>query len=111
MKLPRPQQPSLFLKPATALADPWPAPAILPKVTQRDGTGDYESEMAIIIGKEAKDVSEADAIQYVLGYTAANDLSSRTVQFAESQWCFSKGFDTACPIGKSRQSGQEPTLT
>lgn len=38
-------------------------------------------------------------MDYVLGYTAANDVSSRTSQFAQSQWCFSKGFDGSCPIG------------
>ena len=53
----------------------------------------------IIIGKQCKDVSEAEALEYVLGYTAANDVSSRTAQFAQSQWSYSKGFDGACPIG------------
>lgn len=99
MSLPLPDVPTLFLKPATSLADPWPAPTVLPKITQIDNTGDYESEMAIIIGRDAKDVSEDTALDYVLGYTAANDISSRTAQMNQSQWCFSKGFDTACPIG------------
>ncbi|KAL1968707.1 hypothetical protein VTN77DRAFT_1533 [Rasamsonia byssochlamydoides] len=99
MNLALPDIPTIFLKPATALNDPWPAPSILPKITQRDNTGDYESELAIIIGKTAKNVSEADALDYVLGYTAANDVSSRTSQTNQSQWCFSKGFDTACPLG------------
>lgn len=44
-------------------------------------------------------MSEADALDYVLGYTACNDISSRASQFAQSQWCYSKGFDGACPIG------------
>lgn len=99
MNLSLPDVPSLFLKPATSLADPWPAPSILPKITQRNGTGDYEAEMAIVIGRDAKNVSEADALDYVLGYTAANDISSRTAQTAQSQWCFSKGFDGSCPLG------------
>ncbi|EAU35303.1 hypothetical protein ATEG_04856 [Aspergillus terreus NIH2624] len=99
MKLDIPEVPTLFYKPSTSLADPWPAPTILPKITQVDNTGDYESEMVIVIGRDAKDVSEADALDYVLGYTAANDVSSRTSQMNQSQWCFSKGFDTACPIG------------
>jgi 2-keto-4-pentenoate hydratase/2-oxohepta-3-ene-1,7-dioic acid hydratase in catechol pathway len=99
MNLLLPEIPTVFLKPATALSDPWPAPSILPKITQRDNTGDYESELAIIIGRTAKNVSEADALDYVLGYTAANDVSSRTSQTNQSQWCFSKGFDTACPLG------------
>ena len=60
---------------------------------------DYESELAIVIGKPAKDVSEENALDYVLGYTAANDVSSRKLQKSLGQWCFSKGFDGSCPIG------------
>jgi 2-keto-4-pentenoate hydratase/2-oxohepta-3-ene-1,7-dioic acid hydratase in catechol pathway len=60
---------------------------------------DYESELAIVIGRKAKNVSEAEALDYVLGFTAANDISARKSQFAQSQWSFSKGFDGACPIG------------
>ncbi len=86
-------------KPNTSLGDPWPAPTVLPKITQTDDCGDYESELAVVLGKTAKNVSESDAMDYVLGYTACNDISSRTSQFAQSQWSFSKGFDGACPIG------------
>ncbi|KAJ5963907.1 uncharacterized protein N7479_003783 [Penicillium vulpinum] len=99
MSLPIPEVPTLFMKPAASLADPWPAPTVLPKITQQDKTGDYESEMVIVIGRDAKDVPESDALDYVLGYTAANDVSSRTSQMNQSQWSFSKGFDGACPIG------------
>ncbi|KKK21295.1 hypothetical protein P175DRAFT_0458295 [Aspergillus ochraceoroseus IBT 24754] len=99
MKLDLPSVPTLFYKPSAALADPFPAPTILPRITQVDNTGDYESEMVIVIGRDAKDVREDEALDYVLGYTAANDVSSRTSQMNQSQWCFSKGFDTACPIG------------
>ncbi len=53
----------------------------------------------MVIGKTAKYVSEADALDYVLGYTACNDISSRAAQFAQTQWSYSKGFDGACPIG------------
>jgi 2-keto-4-pentenoate hydratase/2-oxohepta-3-ene-1,7-dioic acid hydratase in catechol pathway len=102
-----PTVPTVFMKPSSALASPWPAPTILPKITQEDDCGDYESELVVVIGKECKNVSEADALDYVLGYTAANDVSSRTSQFAQSQWSFSKGFDGACPIGPCLVS---PTL-
>jgi 2-keto-4-pentenoate hydratase/2-oxohepta-3-ene-1,7-dioic acid hydratase in catechol pathway len=54
---------------------------------------------AIVIGKTCKDVPESSALDYLLGYTAANDISSRAAQFEQSQWCYSKGFDGACPIG------------
>ncbi|KAJ5646314.1 hypothetical protein N7490_002686 [Penicillium lividum] len=99
MSLPLPDVPTLFMKPSTSLANPWPAPTVLPKLTQKDNTGDYESEMVIVLGRDAKDVPESEALSYVLGYTAANDVSSRTSQMNQSQWSFSKGFDGACPIG------------
>ncbi|KAL6860752.1 hypothetical protein ACO1O0_004786 [Amphichorda felina] len=94
-----PSIPTLFLKPSSALGDPWPTPTLLPKLTQADDCGDYESELGIVIGKAAKNVSEDEAMDYVLGYTACNDVSSRSSQFAQSQWCFSKGFDGSCPMG------------
>jgi len=88
----------LYRKPETSLADP-SAPYLFPKYIANEDSADYESELAVVIGKAAKNVSEADAMDYVLGYTAANDISARKSQFAQSQWCFSKGFDGACPIG------------
>lgn len=87
-------------KPNSALGDPWPAPTVIPKITQADDCGDYESELAVVIGKQAKNVSESDAMDHVLGYTAANDVSSRTSQLNQSQWSFSKGFDGSCPLGE-----------
>ncbi|KAI2623477.1 hypothetical protein GGS26DRAFT_600352 [Hypomontagnella submonticulosa] len=94
-----PDVPMMFLKPATALADPWPVSTIIPKHTLKDDCADYESELAIVIGRTCKNVGEAEALSYVLGYTAANDVSSRASQIAQSQACFSKGFDGACPLG------------
>ncbi|KAH7193910.1 uncharacterized protein B0J16DRAFT_412462 [Fusarium flagelliforme] len=94
-----PTIPTVFMKPSTAIGDPWPALTVLPKITQLDDCGDYESELAVVIGKTAKNVSEVDALNYVLGYTACNDVSSRTSQFAQSQWSYSKGFDGSCPLG------------
>ncbi|KAK0762791.1 hypothetical protein N5P37_005609 [Trichoderma harzianum] len=94
-----PSVPVVFLKPATSLGDPWPAPTIIPKFSLVDDTADYESELCVVIGKTAKNVNEEDALSYVLGYTASNDISARKQQFEQSQWCFSKGFDTSCPIG------------
>ena len=91
----------LTRKPETSLADPWPAPTVLPKITQLDDCGDYEAELCVVIGKLAKNVSESEALDYVLGYTASNDVSSRSSQFAQSQWSYSKGFDGACPIGET----------
>ncbi|KAF2014635.1 hypothetical protein BU24DRAFT_392723 [Aaosphaeria arxii CBS 175.79] len=99
VKMDLPVTPTVFMKPSTALGNPWPAPTLLPKLTQMDDCGDYESELAVVLGKTAKNVTEDEAMDYVLGYTACNDVSSRSSQFAQSQWCFSKGFDGSCPIG------------
>ncbi|KAG8353319.1 hypothetical protein FVEN_g8655 [Fusarium venenatum] len=94
-----PPIPVIFMKPSTSLVDPWPAKGIVPKLSQVDASGDYEAELAVVIGKTAKNVSEAEALDYVLGYTAANDVSSRTQQLNQSQWSFSKSFDGALPLG------------
>lgn len=94
-----PEVPVVFMKPATSLADPWPAPTVIPKHTLKDDCADYESELAVVIGKTAKNVSKEQALDYVLGYTACNDISSRVQQLNQSQWSYSKGFDGACPIG------------
>jgi 2-keto-4-pentenoate hydratase/2-oxohepta-3-ene-1,7-dioic acid hydratase in catechol pathway len=92
-------QPGQETRYPTSLGDPWPAPTLVPKTTQLDDCGDYEAEVAVMIGKTAKNVSEADAMSHLLGCTACNDISSHTPQFVESQWSFSKGFWGACPIG------------
>jgi len=60
---------------------------------------DYEVELAMVIGRRARKVSVADALDYVLGYTVCNDVSARDAQFAEGQWVRSKSFDTFCPLG------------
>jgi 2-keto-4-pentenoate hydratase/2-oxohepta-3-ene-1,7-dioic acid hydratase in catechol pathway len=60
---------------------------------------DYESELTIVIGKRCSGVSEADAFEYVFGYTNGQDISDRTVQFSESQWARAKSFDTYAPLG------------
>ena len=53
------------------------------------------------MGRDGRDIPEDEALDYVLGYTCSNDVSSRHAQFAQSQWSYSKGFDGACPIGES----------
>ncbi|KAJ7821198.1 hypothetical protein B0H14DRAFT_2831904 [Mycena olivaceomarginata] len=98
--LPAPPFPVLFVKPITSLLGPG-ADVLIPKVAQpvKEHLPDYEVELVIVIGKPARDVSEADALDYVLGYTAANDVSFRKHQMAVSQWTFSKGFDNTNPFG------------
>ncbi|KAG6003805.1 hypothetical protein E4U21_001659 [Claviceps maximensis] len=96
--LPVPDVPVLFIKPRTALNGPFPARIPVPSLAQ-DGTSDYEAELSFVMGKSGRDISEQDAMGYVLGFTASNDVSARTQQFNTSQWCFSKGFDGSCPLG------------
>ncbi len=94
-----PEWPVLFMKSPAAVQNPGD-PILLPtklKSTQVD----YECELAVVIGKTCKNVSKADALHYVLGYTCANDVSARDWQkdFGGSQWCRGKTFDTFCPLG------------
>lgn len=101
-----PDIPVVFMKPATSLADPWPAPTVIPKHTLKDDCADFESELAVVIGKPCKNVSKEEALDYVLGYTANNDISSRVSQLNQSQWCYSKGYDGACPLGPTLVSAE-----
>lgn len=96
----KPNAPILFYKPPTAIIGP-NAPITIPRVAQpvSKHIPDYEVELTIVIGKAAKDVSEKEALDYVLGYTAGNDVSFRFHQMNVSQWDFSKGFDNTTPIG------------
>ncbi|KAJ5379918.1 uncharacterized protein N7496_002346 [Penicillium cataractarum] len=93
-----PKAPILFTKPRTALIGPYPAAINVPKCAQ-DDTSDYEAELCLIIGKSGRDIPEEEALDYVLGYTASNDVSARDLQMLTTQWSFSKGLDGSCPIG------------
>lgn len=88
--MPIPDSPVLFLKPRTALNGPHPARIIVPRIAQ-DGSSDYEAELSIVLGRSGRDIPESEAMNYVAGYTASNDVSARNLQFLNSQWCFSKG--------------------
>ena len=98
-KQPIPQFPVLFVKNAAALQNP-ADPIVLPRVLRSDKV-DYECELAVVIGKQCKNVRKADALNYVLGYTCANDVSARDWQkeWGGGQWCRAKSFDTFCPLG------------
>ncbi|KAJ5113617.1 fumarylacetoacetate hydrolase [Penicillium angulare] len=93
-----PKAPILFTKPRTALSGPYPAAINIPKCAQ-DDTSDYEAELCVVIGKTGRDIPEEEALDFVLGYTASNDVSARALQFMTTQWSFSKGLDGSCPIG------------
>ena len=96
---PAPEFPVLFIKATTALQNPGD-PVVLPTHLKSDEV-DYECELAVVIGKTCKNVSRAKALDYVLGYTCANDISARDWQgkYGGSQWCRGKTFDTFAPLG------------
>jgi len=90
-----PETPTVFAKYRNALA----APDSEVKLPDYSSKVDYEAEVAFVIGKRAKDVSEADALDHVAGYMLLNDLSARDMQFATPQWMPGKIFDGAAPCG------------
>jgi len=94
------ENPILFMKPTTAVSDPGDN-IKLPKCSVWGPEVDFEAELAVIIGKDALDVSIESALEYVLGYTCANDISARRWQKhgGGGQWVRGKGFDTFCPLG------------
>lgn len=97
--LPSPQYPVLFVKGINALQHPGD-PILIPAHLASEEV-DYECELAVVIGKACKNVTRANALDYVLGYTCANDVSARDWQIKRGggQWCRGKFFDTFAPIG------------
>jgi 2-keto-4-pentenoate hydratase/2-oxohepta-3-ene-1,7-dioic acid hydratase in catechol pathway len=95
-----PEYPVLFMKNPAATANPGD-PIVLPTACLDPPQVDYEAELVVVIGKPARNVSAAKALDYVLGYTAGNDVSARWWQrnAGASQWIRGKSFDTFCPLG------------
>jgi 2-keto-4-pentenoate hydratase/2-oxohepta-3-ene-1,7-dioic acid hydratase in catechol pathway len=100
----RPAAPLIFAK--------WPSSVIGPGAEIRWDPGlttqvDYEAELAVVIGRTARHVSEAEALDYVLGYTCLNDVSARDLQFGDGQWVRGKSLDTFCPMGPALVTSDE----
>ncbi|MDQ4058942.1 MAG: fumarylacetoacetate hydrolase family protein [Actinomycetota bacterium] len=95
-KVSEPKNPIVFAKFTNSLNDPYGRIVIDPRLTDK---GDYEVELAVVIGASTKGISEADALSCVFGYTIANDVSARDWQRADGQFDRSKSFDTFCPVG------------
>ncbi len=93
---PIPDKPVVFGKYPNTIVGPG-APIRIPPITEQV---DYEAELAVVIGERAKNVSEAEALDYVFGYANSNDVSARDLQFSEGgQWTRSKSIDTFLPLG------------
>lgn len=88
-------EPTLFFKPSSAIIGPGDS-IVLPNQSRRV---ELEAELAVVIGQLAKNVSQKEAANYIWGYTVANDVTARDLQFSDDQWARSKGFDTFCPLG------------
>ena len=92
-----PERPVVFSKFSTAVIAPG-EPVVLPSQSSQV---DYEAELAVVIGRRAKNVAAERAYDYVLGYTAFNDVTARDFQFGDGQWQRGKSCDTFAPMGQT----------
>jgi len=90
-----PGSPTIFAKYRNALA----APGAAVRLPANSRKADYEAEVAFVVGRRAKDVAEAEALDHVAGYMLLNDLSARDLQFSTPQWMSGKVFDGSAPCG------------
>jgi 2-keto-4-pentenoate hydratase/2-oxohepta-3-ene-1,7-dioic acid hydratase in catechol pathway len=100
----RPENPVLFSKFPTAITGPGSTIAWDPGLTEEV---DYEVELALVMGERARRVDAEEASEHVAGYTVANDVSARDLQFADDQWIRGKSLDTFCPLGPAMVTGDE----
>jgi 2-keto-4-pentenoate hydratase/2-oxohepta-3-ene-1,7-dioic acid hydratase in catechol pathway len=99
-----PELPLLFLKPPSAVIGPGVTILLPPQSINVE----HEAELAVVIGSSARWVSPEQACDHILGYTAANDVSARDLQFQDVQWARAKGFDTFCPLGPAIETELDP---
>jgi 2-keto-4-pentenoate hydratase/2-oxohepta-3-ene-1,7-dioic acid hydratase in catechol pathway len=99
-----PDEPLLFLKPSTAVIGPHDPIRLLP-ISKRV---DYEGELAVVIGRLARDIRAEEAFRVILGYTCANDVTLRDLQKTDDQWARAKGFDGSCPLGPWIETDVDP---
>jgi len=101
-----PDHPLVFFKLTTTVIGPG-EPIVLP--AEAPSEVDYEAELAIVIGKTCRNVCEGEALDYVLGYTCAHDVSARDCQMRlDGQWARGKSFDTFCPLGPWIETELDP---
>jgi 2-keto-4-pentenoate hydratase/2-oxohepta-3-ene-1,7-dioic acid hydratase in catechol pathway len=95
MQIPLPKEPLIFLKPPSAIiADQ--QDIVYPHQSQQV---DYEGELAVVMGAQTRNCSLDEAHSKIWGYTIANDVTARDLQFSDAQWMRAKGFDSFCPLG------------
>jgi len=95
LKMPVPDHPIMFMKPSSAVIKNG-RPIIYPRQSKNVH---YEGELAIVIGRKARNVSKSGAGKYINGFTCANDVTARDLQNIDGQWTRAKSFDTFCPLG------------
>jgi 2-keto-4-pentenoate hydratase/2-oxohepta-3-ene-1,7-dioic acid hydratase in catechol pathway len=101
-----PKEPILFLKPPSSIVGHRES-IIYP--TDLSRRVEYEGELALVIGRRGRCVSQEQAREYILGYTCANDVTARDLQRQDRQWTRAKGFDTFCPLGPVISTGVDPS--
>jgi 2-keto-4-pentenoate hydratase/2-oxohepta-3-ene-1,7-dioic acid hydratase in catechol pathway len=104
MQRPIPAEPTLFLKPPTAVIGP-EDPIVCPSLSRRV---EHEAELGIVIKKRCRSVPPERAREYVLGYTCVNDVTARDLQDKDGQSTRAKGFDTFCPVGPAIATDIDP---
>jgi 2-keto-4-pentenoate hydratase/2-oxohepta-3-ene-1,7-dioic acid hydratase in catechol pathway len=100
-----PEEPLIFLKPSTSVIGPGD-PVPLPPQSRRV---DHEAELAVVIGRLCRRVTEEEAAKFILGYTCGNDVTARDLQEKDGQWTRAKGFDGFCPLGPSVETELDPS--
>jgi 2-keto-4-pentenoate hydratase/2-oxohepta-3-ene-1,7-dioic acid hydratase in catechol pathway len=99
-----PDEPLIFLKPATSVIGP-DAAVVHPPISN---DVQHEAELAAVVSRVARHVKAEDASAYLMGYTAANDVTARDLQMKDGQWARAKGFDTFCPLGPAIETELDP---
>jgi 2-keto-4-pentenoate hydratase/2-oxohepta-3-ene-1,7-dioic acid hydratase in catechol pathway len=99
-----PEEPLIFLKPTSSIIGPG-ASIRLPSQSRQV---EHEAELAVVIGEGGWQISQDDALNHVLGYCCANDVTARDLQRSDGQWTRAKGFDTFCPLGPWVETDLDP---
>ncbi len=99
-----PEEPVIFLKPATTIIGPDES-VICPRTSSRV---DYEAELGVVVKDRTRNISPEEAPDHILGYTCANDVTARDLQKKDGQWTRAKSFDTFCPVGPWIETDLDP---